>query len=184
MQGVKPGRGRWALGCWVMVRVKMLIFIMRHLEHFYLPMKKNTAKRNMSSAVCASSMYSRLCMKMSSFLFVHACAMPRMLYLLCGILCHKIQWTLTEQMCRLQSEERCPSRWKWDIGTFWAWNWLFALVLAWRCWKLIVWTGFCGLWPSELFNFHYYTFVCLDWIVWSVRSNPSYHLTVKKGNIP
>ena len=33
--------------------------------------------RNMSSAVCASSMYSRLCMKMSSFLFVRACAVPR-----------------------------------------------------------------------------------------------------------
>ena len=47
--------------------------------------EKNTAKRNMSSAVCASSMYSRLCMKMSSFLFVRACAMPRMLYLSCGI---------------------------------------------------------------------------------------------------
>ena len=28
---------------------------------------KNTAKRNMSSAVCALSMYSRLCMKISSF---------------------------------------------------------------------------------------------------------------------
>ena len=46
---------------------------------------KNTAKRNMSSAVCASSMYSRLCMKMSFFLFLRACAMPRMLYLSCGI---------------------------------------------------------------------------------------------------
>ena len=43
------------------------------------------AKRNMSSAVCALSMYSRLCMKMSSFLFVRACAVPRMLYLSCGI---------------------------------------------------------------------------------------------------
>ena len=30
---------------------------------------KNTAKRNMSSAVCALSIYSRLCVKMSSFLF-------------------------------------------------------------------------------------------------------------------
>ena len=39
----------------------------------------------MSSAVCASSMNSRLCMKMSSFLFVRACAMPRILYLSCGI---------------------------------------------------------------------------------------------------
>ena len=48
-------------------------------------LSKNTAKRNMSSAVCASSMYSRLCTKMSSFLFVHAWAMPRILYLLCGI---------------------------------------------------------------------------------------------------
>ena len=36
---------------------------------------KNTAKRNMSSAVCASSMYSRR-MKMSSFLSVRAWAMP------------------------------------------------------------------------------------------------------------
>ena len=31
---------------------------------------KNAAKRNMSSAVCALFMNSRLCMKMSSFLFV------------------------------------------------------------------------------------------------------------------
>ena len=43
--------------------------------------KKNTAKRNMSSTMCASSMYSRLCMEMSSFLFVRVCAMPRMLYI-------------------------------------------------------------------------------------------------------
>ena len=47
--------------------------------------EKNTAKRNMSSAVCASSMYSRLCMKMSSFLFVRSCAIPRVLYLSCAI---------------------------------------------------------------------------------------------------
>ena len=31
----------------------------------------------MSSAGCASSMYSRLCMKMLSFLFVRACAMHK-----------------------------------------------------------------------------------------------------------
>ena len=47
---------------------------------------KNTAKRNMSSAVCASSMYSRLCMKMSSFLFVRLWTMPRISYSSCGIL--------------------------------------------------------------------------------------------------
>ena len=46
---------------------------------------KNTAKRNMASAMCGSSMYSRLCMKMSSFLFLHTRALPRMLYLSCGI---------------------------------------------------------------------------------------------------
>ena len=46
---------------------------------------KNTAKRNMSSAVCASSMYSCLCIKMLSFLFVHAWAMPHILYSSCGI---------------------------------------------------------------------------------------------------
>ena len=40
---------------------------------------KNTAKQNMSSAVCVSSMYSHLCMKMLSFLFVCACAMPRLI---------------------------------------------------------------------------------------------------------
>ena len=55
------------------------------LFHRFVINGKNTAKRNMSSAVCASSMYSRLCMKMSSFLFVRACAVPRMLYLSCGI---------------------------------------------------------------------------------------------------
>ena len=44
---------------------------------------KNTTKRNMS--VCASSMYSRLCMKMFSILFLRARALPRMLYLSCGI---------------------------------------------------------------------------------------------------
>ena len=38
---------------------------------------------NMFSAVCALSIYSRLCMKMSSFLFVCAWAMPRTPYLLC-----------------------------------------------------------------------------------------------------
>ena len=42
-------------------------------------------KRNMSSDMRALSMYSRLCMKMSSFLIVRACAMPRMSYLSCGI---------------------------------------------------------------------------------------------------
>ena len=39
--------------------------------------RKNTAKQNLPSAVCASSMYSRLCMNM----FVCACAMPHVLYL-------------------------------------------------------------------------------------------------------
>ena len=42
-------------------------------------------QRNMSSALCASSMYSRLCMKMLSFLFVRAWAMLRTSYLSCGI---------------------------------------------------------------------------------------------------
>ena len=37
---------------------------------------KNTAKQNISSAVCALSIYSRLCMKMSSFLFVRAYGIP------------------------------------------------------------------------------------------------------------
>ena len=32
--------------------------------------KRNTAKRNMFSAVCALSIYIRLCMKMSSFLMM------------------------------------------------------------------------------------------------------------------
>ena len=40
---------------------------------------------NMSSAVCASSIYSPLCMKMSSFLFLRLWTMPRMLYSSCGI---------------------------------------------------------------------------------------------------
>ena len=48
-------------------------------------LKKDTAKRNISSATCASPMYSRLCMKMLSFLFVHAWAMPWILHLSCGI---------------------------------------------------------------------------------------------------
>ena len=39
----------------------------------------------MSSALCASSMYSRLCMKMSSFLFVRAWSMSHILYSSCGI---------------------------------------------------------------------------------------------------
>ena len=46
---------------------------------------KNTAKRNMFSAMCALSIYSRLCMKMLSFLFVRAWAMSRKLHLSCGI---------------------------------------------------------------------------------------------------
>ena len=37
------------------------------------------------SAVSALSMYSRLCMKMSSFLFVRTWAMPETLYLSCEI---------------------------------------------------------------------------------------------------
>ena len=45
----------------------------------------DTAKRNMSSAMCASSMYSCLSMKMSYFLIVHAWAMSRTFYLSCGI---------------------------------------------------------------------------------------------------
>ena len=44
-----------------------------------------TKSQKKYSAVCASSMYSCLCMKMSSFLFVRACAKPRMVYLSCGI---------------------------------------------------------------------------------------------------
>ena len=40
----------------------------------------------MSSGLCASSIYSHLCMKMLSFLFVRTWAMPRILYLSCGIL--------------------------------------------------------------------------------------------------
>ena len=39
----------------------------------------------LSSVVCASSMYSRLCLKMSSFLFLRAWTMPRIIYLSCGI---------------------------------------------------------------------------------------------------
>ena len=39
----------------------------------------------MSSTMCALSMYSRLCMKMSSFLFVLVWTMQRILYLSCGI---------------------------------------------------------------------------------------------------
>ena len=50
-----------------------------------LKKRENIAKRNMSSAVCALSIYSHLCIKMSSFLFVCAWAMPRILYLSCGI---------------------------------------------------------------------------------------------------
>ena len=46
-------------------------------------LEKNAAKRNMSSAVCASSMYTHLCMKMLSFLRVRVWTMPRIL--LCGI---------------------------------------------------------------------------------------------------
>jgi len=46
---------------------------------------QNTTKQNMSSAMCNSSIYSRLCMKMMFFLFVLAWAMPRILYLSCGI---------------------------------------------------------------------------------------------------
>ena len=40
---------------------------------------------NMSSAVCSSSIYSRLSTKMSSFLSVRAWAMPRTSYLSHGI---------------------------------------------------------------------------------------------------
>ena len=60
-------------------------FLIGKIKEILLILLKNTAKRNMSSAVCASSIYSRLCMKMSSFLLVRACAMPRMLYISCGI---------------------------------------------------------------------------------------------------
>ena len=42
-------------------------------------------QRNLSSALCALSMYSRLCMKMTSFLFLHIWTMPRIFYLSCGI---------------------------------------------------------------------------------------------------
>ena len=38
--------------------------------------------RNMSSAMCASSMYSRLCLKMSSFLFLRACTMYNAAYII------------------------------------------------------------------------------------------------------
>ena len=42
-------------------------------------------QRNMSSALCASSMYSRLCMTMLSFLFARAWTMPHISFLSCGI---------------------------------------------------------------------------------------------------
>ena len=41
--------------------------------------------QNMSSSVCASSMSSCLCLKMLSFMFVRAWAMPLILYLSWGI---------------------------------------------------------------------------------------------------
>ena len=72
---------------------------------FAVPHHKNTTKRNMSSAICALSMYeslngctfgllvphphslihvklctSRICMKMSSFLYARPCTIPRILY--------------------------------------------------------------------------------------------------------
>ena len=49
-----------------MVRVKMLIFIMRHLEHFYLPMKKNTAKRNMCFVNVQSSLHENVVFSVSA----------------------------------------------------------------------------------------------------------------------
>ena len=69
--------------CWILCFV--FCFVRQNKKTESQTDRKNTAKRNMSSAVCASSMYSCICMKMSSFLFVHSCAMPRMLYLSCGI---------------------------------------------------------------------------------------------------
>ena len=53
------------------------VFAKQLNRHIFGFPTKNTAKRNMSSAVCALSMYSRLCMKMSSFLFVRTWAMRR-----------------------------------------------------------------------------------------------------------
>ena len=46
---------------------------------------KKIPQSGICSAVCGLSMYSRLCMKMSSFLFVRPWAMPHILYLSCGI---------------------------------------------------------------------------------------------------
>ena len=42
-------------------------------------------KKEKYCTVCALSIYSRLCIKMSSFLFVRTWAMPRILYPSCGI---------------------------------------------------------------------------------------------------
>ena len=53
--------------------------------HYNKSIMKNTTMRNMSSTVCASSMYSCLGMKMLSFLFVPAWAILHMLCLSCGI---------------------------------------------------------------------------------------------------
>ena len=47
--------------------------------------QKNTAKRNMSSVMCALSMYSHLCKKMLTFMLVRAWAMRQRLNLSCGI---------------------------------------------------------------------------------------------------
>ena len=46
---------------------------------------KKCCKRNLSGAMCASSMQSHLCLKMLSFLLLRAWTMPRKIYLSCGI---------------------------------------------------------------------------------------------------
>ena len=77
---------------WCIFRIFKVIEVQKQEISFFCVrghemIRKNTTKRNMSSALCASSMYSRLCMKMSSFLFVRLWTMPRILYSSCGILC-------------------------------------------------------------------------------------------------
>ena len=57
----------------------------RHIHAGGIKKEKNTARRNMFSPVCALSINSRLCIKMSYLLFVRTWAMPRILYLSCGI---------------------------------------------------------------------------------------------------
>ena len=77
----KTGNGIIQTGNWNIFLTKMFLVYTKEFKIDFQNRKRNFSNRNINVQFCSS----RLCIKMSSFLFVRAWAMPRILYLSCGV---------------------------------------------------------------------------------------------------